>query len=1134
MEPTSNLYHDILYRLRRARSKQQLTTLTTGAFITATAALLLVLAVVLLEQIFSFGITGRTVLFAAASIGMAGCFVWFVIRPLLQLFGLLPTDDDLTFARTVGDHFPHIRDHLVNALQVFQASEDERALYSPKLIGAALEDLYHAVQPLDFSTAVDTTLLRRTRKFGIYALAVFLSVFVLSPSGFLSSFERVLNFHVAYASPSPIEFVVEPGNMEVVRGTSVAVTVRTIGRPVAKLILRTRQSGQVNFDARELMPVNAASGQETVFRDSLFNLRSTTEYFAAVGDIESKKFTIAVLDRPLIRSFRAHLQYPPYTRLPAKVLDENVGDITAYKGTIVSLQIASSKKLTSASLVLSDGGILPMSVDGTQATVRFPLSVEKSYHVALVDEESLTNADPIQYQLRILPDAYPTVTILVPGRNVDVTEQMQLDLLIRITDDFGFSKLRLAHRLAHSRYEKPSEEFVFTDILLPSRDQITHEVWHRWSLTRMGLVPEDVVAYYVEVFDNDNVSGPKAAQSETYLVRLPSLDEVFRDVAQIQTQSLESLLSAHSELQQLRKELTDLHNEMKRDRQKVDWQQQKKAEEMSKRFEELKKKLDETAHKMDEALNQMQENKLLSKETLEKYLELQKLMEEFDAPELQEALRKLQEAMKQLSPEQIREAMQKLQMSEEIFRKSLERTIELLKRIAIEQKMDELLKRTEQLIRQQESVREQTAQTEPSDQKQIEDLARQQQDLQQQLEAMREQLADLQKKMEEFPAEMPLEQMSKAQQDLDQQQLGEQMQDALQQIRSGQMQSAQRNQQRISQGLQQFHEQMQSAQRAMRENQLRQAMNEMRKALQNTLELSKRQEQLKEETSELDPNSPRFREQAQQQMEILDDLNKVANTLTQLSRKSFVISPEMGREIGKAMQQMMQSMQSMEQRNPGGAYDQQNEAMGSLNRAAMMMQRALSSLMQGGGMGLAGLMQQLQGMTGMQMGINAQSQAMMGQGISPQQAAEWARLAGQQEVVRKSLQELAHEAEMAGELSKLLGDLDRIAQDMMEVQTDMEQGNVNPETLRKQERILSRLLDSQRSMRERDYEKRRRAEVGKEIIRTSPADIDLATQEGRSKLRQELLKVIEQRYSKDYEELIRRYFEALEKEEVPR
>jgi predicted acetyltransferase len=100
---------------------------------------------------------------------------------------------------------------------------------------------------------------------------------------------------------------------------------------------------------------------------------------------------------------------------------------------------------------------------------------------------------------------------------------------------------------------------------------------------------------------------------------------------------------------------------------------------------------------------------------------------------------------------------------------------------------------------------------------------------------------------------------------------------------------------------------------------------------------------------------------------------------------------------------------------------------------------------------------------------------------------------------------------------------------MKEVVNNLQQNNVNPETIKKQERILSRLLDASKSMRERDYEKKRKAETGTQITRKSPDEIDLNSLEGKDRLREELLKALEEGYSKDYQELIRKYFEELEK-----
>ena len=139
-----------------------------------------------------------------------------------------------------------------------------------------------------------------------------------------------------------------------------------------------------------------------------------------------------------------------------------------------------------------------------------------------------------------------------------------------------------------------------------------------------------------------------------------------------------------------------------------------------------------------------------------------------------------------------------------------------------------------------------------------------------------------------------------------------------------------------------------------------------------------------------------------------------------------------------------------------------------------------------------------------------------------------ARLAGEQGMVRKSLEQLQREAAASGELNKMLGDLSRVAQDMREVQTDLANGSASSETMKRQERILSRLLDAQRSTRERDFEQKRRSEAGKNVARSSPGAIDLSTQEGKNKLREDLLRALRQGYSHEYEMLIKRYFDVLD------
>ena len=69
-------------------------------------------------------------------------------------------------------------------------------------------------------------------------------------------------------------------------------------------------------------------------------------------------------------------------------------------------------------------------------------------------------------------------------------------------------------------------------------------------------------------------------------------------------------------------------------------------------------------------------------------------------------------------------------------------------------------------------------------------------------------------------------------------------------------------------------------------------------------------------------------------------------------------------------------------------------------------------------------------------------------------------------------------------------------------------------------------------MHERDYDKKRTSKTGTEIVRKSPNELNPEELNAVNKLREDLLKALRQGYSKDYQELIRKYFEELQKAET--
>lgn len=787
-----------------------------------------------------------------------------------------------------------------------------------------------------------------------------------------------------------------------------------------------------------------------------------------------------------------------------------------------------SKELSEASIVFGRDSVSTLRIAENKFSGSFSLKDDGSYYVSLTDRDSLTNPDPVRYNLKLLPDEWPTVAIIAPGKNLDIVGDQSLRLLIHGEDDFGISRVRLGYRLIHSRFQGAQKDYAYLDVPLTSGRQTQVDVPYLWDLSRMDLVPEDVVEYFAEVFDNDAVKGPKSAKSALYLLRLPSLQEVFSDVNKGHEQSIDEIKQAMEDAKRLRNDVESINTDIKKNKD-IDWQQQKKMQEMAKTYQDIQQKLQNVQKQLDQMVQKMEQQNVLSKETLEKYMELQQLFQELNSSELQQALKQMQQAAQNVSKEQLQQAMKNVTFSEEQFRQGIERTMELLKRIQIEQKVDEVKKRAQELEKLQDQIRKESSAASNDQEKQREAAAKQE-NLAQKEQEMEKASVDLAQRMQEFFTEMPLDKLNALNQQLSQEKLDQQMNRAGQQMQQGNVQQAQQTQQQIQQNLKDFSEQMDALQQEMLQQQAQHVLNELRKATDNLLALSEREETLKQQSKDAPSNSPQLRQNAEDQLQVMQDLNNVTNGLSELSKRSFAVTPAMAKAIGDAMARMQNAMKDLDVRNGSMASQDQEMAMSSLNEGAVQTQNALQTMMQGGQGGPGGLLQQLQMLAGNQMGLNLQSEQ-LGQGMSMQQAAEAARLAQQQDAIRKSLDQLNKEAKESQEQQRLLGDLDKISEEMKEVVSNLEQNNFGKETIQKQQRILSRLLDASKSMNERDYEKRRISKAGTEIVRKSPDELNPADLNGTDKLREDLLRALQQGYSKDYQELIRRYFEELQKAE---
>ena len=169
----------------------------------------------------------------------------------------------------------------------------------------------------------------------------------------------------------------------------------------------------------------------------------------------------------------------------------------------------------------------------------------------------------------------------------------------------------------------------------------------------------------------------------------------------------------------------------------------------------------------------------------------------------------------------------------------------------------------------------------------------------------------------------------------------------------------------------------------------------------------------------------------------------------------------------------------------------------------------------------------MQQLSGGQMKIDSQMRDMLGgQGgtWSMEQRAAMSRLAAEQRSMDELLQQILEEG--GGGSQQMLGDLSDLGGEMEEIARSLERGELDSELLEREERVMSRLLESQRSLNRRDYSRRRESRAGGDLRALDPGPRRYAPDE-RELLLDRIRRAMREKGPAEYEELNRLSFRAL-------
>lgn len=822
-------------------------------------------------------------------------------------------------------------------------------------------------------------------------------------------------------------------------------------------------------------------------------------YFESDG-ARSKEVTANVLRSPSIDSVTLRIVYPPYTgwqstesreRILSILEDSKINLKAFFDADSISLLNKDSVKIST-----SDSPLLWVSRVKEDMDLSFVLFRGGK---AVKSDRKLT--------ILVIPDSPPSVKFLGYYGEMPMPEDMQLQVKGLAEDDIGLKKIYFLREFKGKKERKILRNYT----TLPLLDTFSTIV----SLGDLPLLPGDEVELMLEAMDT---RGQKAI-SEPIRVRLPTPAELYEnaeEASQSGEGKAESLTEKTRELSQRLEKVEELLKENKR----LDWSQKEKLKKVVESEKELLGNIQNQLKEMSNSLNEVEKTYSFSPELIKKISEVRQLFEEVMTEEMREALQKLEKAIGQLKPEDVRKALSELKIDQEAMKRNLERLANILKRFKQETELKRLAEIAKKLTEEEKALSEKISHTESPDS--LMSLSKEQKSVRQQLDSLTKDVSSLQNQLKKSDKEIADSLMNLTRKDVPNTE--NEMQSTMSSLSKGLKSSAYSASQGAGEKMGKIAEKLSNLSNLLESLRLNKLASDIAKLRRQTIFLSLFQEDvLKGIENMRESDSLAHMEEG-----VREGTDQVTKDLVKLLETSLLLNPQIAAILSEASHNALRAQESLEGRNPERAKRESMQALNYLNLAALALLQAekqcKSSCKGGSSTGLEQALQKLSQMAQKQASINGQTQSFIPMPV-PMPKQELAQLAAQQEAIEGALRKLS---QSLGREGSLLRALEKASAEAKEVAKRIKEGNINKELLRKQEKILARMLEAQKSIHKQEFSRIRRSTPGKTFKPVPPAELEIAKK--RERIRRGYLEMQNPSVPQGYKSLIKAYFESLLKE----
>jgi hypothetical protein len=538
------------------------------------------------------------------------------------------------------------------------------------------------------------------------------------------------------------------------------------------------------------------------------------------------------------------------------------------------------------------------------------------------------------------------------------------------------------------------------------------------------------------------------------------------------------------------------------DQTSISWQEKKKIEDLIKANQAIEDKVEQIKKKNSENIAAEEKYLETSERIVEKQKQLNEMMDQMLTEEMKKMIQEMKDLMNQIDKEKLGKLLEKMKMTNKDLETQLDRNLALMKQIEFDRKLESTINELRKNAENQEKLAEETEKKPEITEKQIE----KQNEIAQKSDSINKKINELEKegKKLETPAELG---NTKDKQDS----INKSLSESSKNLKEKKSKKAADSQKKSAKQMKELAKQMEESQEESENEQLEEDAANVRMILENLVRLSFDQEAMIASTRQIARNDPRYPEMVKRQMEFSGKMKVVEDSLNAIAKRQIMIKPVISKEIAAINQNIEMALEAMDTKNINIAVAKQQFAMTAINNLALLLNESLEKMNQKmsssmsskagskscskpGGKGKGkpsaksmkelqeGIGKQLEKLkAGMEKGKKDGKGTMQGQsGMSK----EVARLAAQQEALRSEMQK--YQDEMGTKGVKDQGSLNEAARDMEQIEKDLINKRITQETIRRQQSIVTRLLESEKAEQMRDQEEKRESTEAKTQQNSNP------------------------------------------------